>query len=99
MDTLEPLVTLHKNYVIVFEYLYLKNFLPERVMNENEIFVDVGANIGSYSLRIANYCKNKGVAIEAHPENFMALRRNIQINNFTNVKTINKAVSDHKGFA
>ena len=66
-------------------------------MNENETFVDVGANIGSYSLRVANDNKNKGVevvAIEAHPENFKALRRNIQINNFRNVKTINKAASD-----
>jgi FkbM family methyltransferase len=77
-----------------------QNVKPHLVMNENETFVDVGANIGSYSLRIANDNKDKGVevvAIEAHPENFKALRRNIQINNFRNVKTINKAASDHKG--
>jgi FkbM family methyltransferase len=73
---------------------------PHLEMNENETFVDVGANIGSYSLRIAKDYKNKGVkivAIEAHPENFKALCRNIRINNFRNVKTINKAASDHKG--
>ncbi len=70
------------------------------LMNENETFVDVGANIGSYSLRIANDYKNKGVkviAIEAHPENFKALDKNVRCNNFTNVKIINKAVCDHKG--
>jgi precorrin-6B methylase 2 len=48
-----------------------QNVKPHLVMNENETFVDVGANIGSYSLRIASDYKNKGVevvAIEAHPE-------------------------------
>jgi FkbM family methyltransferase len=70
------------------------------LMNENETFADVGANIGSYSLRIANDYKNKGVkviAIEAHPENFKALDKNVRCNNFMNVKIINKAVCDHKG--
>jgi FkbM family methyltransferase len=73
---------------------------PHLVLKDNETFVDVGANVGSYSLGIANDYKNKGVeivAIEAHPENFKALLRNIQINNFRNVKTINKAVCDRKG--
>jgi FkbM family methyltransferase len=73
---------------------------PHIVMNENETFVDVGANIGSYSLKIANDYKKKGVevvAIEAHPENFKALDRNIKCNDLTNVKIINKAVCDHNG--
>jgi FkbM family methyltransferase len=70
------------------------------LMNENETFADVGANIGSYSLRIANNYKDKGVkviAIEAHPENSKALDKNVRCNDFTNVKIINKAVCDHKG--
>lgn len=73
---------------------------PHLVMKENETFVDVGANIGSYSLKIANDYKKKGVevvAIEAHPENFKALDRNIRCNDLTNVNIINKAVSDHTG--
>lgn len=70
------------------------------VMNENETFVDVGANVGSYTLSAAKEYKDKGVkiiAVEAHPDNYKALCRNIQINNFRNVKTINKAVTDYKG--
>lgn len=31
------------------------------VMNENETFVDVGANVGSYTLSVANKYKDKGV--------------------------------------
>lgn len=73
---------------------------PHLVFKENETFVDVGANIGSYSLNIASEYKKKGVevvAIEAHPENFKALERNIKCNGLTNVKIVNKAVSDRKG--
>ena len=70
-------------------------------MEENETFVDVGANVGSYSLMIANDYKDKGVkviAIEAHPENYKALRRNIECNKFENIITpINKVISDYKG--
>ena len=69
-------------------------------MKENETFVDVGANVGSYTLSVRNKYKKKGVkiiAVEAHPDNYRALCRNIQINNFRNVKTINKAISDYTG--
>jgi FkbM family methyltransferase len=71
------------------------------VMEENETFVDVGANVGFYSLMIANEYKHKGVkviAIEAHPENYKALRRNIECNKFENIIiAINKVISDYKG--
>jgi FkbM family methyltransferase len=69
-------------------------------MEENETFLDVGANVGSYSLMIANEYKDMGVkviAIEAHPENFKALRRNIECNKFDNIIAINKVISDYKG--
>jgi FkbM family methyltransferase len=74
---------------------------PHLIFNENETFVDVGANVGTHTLKIANTYKAKGVsviAIEAHPETYAALCRNVELNNFKAVKTINKAVSDKKGF-
>jgi FkbM family methyltransferase len=58
------------------------------VMRENETFVDVGANVGSYSLMVLKEYKDRAVkviAIEAHPENYKALLRNIRCNNFENV--------------
>jgi FkbM family methyltransferase len=74
---------------------------PHLVMKNNETFVDVGANVGKYSLTIANDYKDKSVnviAIEAQPENYKALCRNIEVNDFKNkINAINKAVSDHKG--
>lgn len=77
-----------------------KDLKKHLTLNENEVFVDVGANVGSYSLQIAKQYKSKGVlifAIEAHPETFTALRRNVDLNGFANIRTVNKAVSDHRG--
>ncbi|MGA9150612.1 MAG: FkbM family methyltransferase, partial [Candidatus Nitrosopolaris sp.] len=63
-------------------------------MYSGETFVDVGAGVGSYTLMIAAEYKSKGVkviAIEAHPDNYKALCRNIDCNSFENVKTVSKA--------
>jgi FkbM family methyltransferase len=77
-----------------------ENVKPHFKMYSDETFVDVGAGVGSYTLMIAEKYKSKAVkviAIEAHPDNYKALRRNIECNSFENVKTINKAVSDNTG--
>jgi FkbM family methyltransferase len=76
---------------------------PHLAMKENEIFVDVGANVGVYTLMVAKNYMDKGVtviAIEGHPGNYKALCRNIECNDDSLkriVEPINKAVSDHKG--
>ena len=68
-------------------------------MNENETFVDVGANLGLFVEDCERLQKqgSESRSNRAYPENFNALCRNIRINNFRNVKTINKAASDYKG--
>jgi FkbM family methyltransferase len=76
---------------------------PFLEMYENEVFVDIGANVGFYSLRMAHDYKDKGVkvlSIEAHPETYKALCRNINCNTGYKdviVQTVNKAISDTKG--
>ena len=77
-----------------------KELLPHLIMHKGETFVDVGANVGYYSLKIAKEYSSKGVtiiAIEAHPGNYKALSKNIELNDFKCIVAINKAVSDHKG--
>jgi FkbM family methyltransferase len=77
-----------------------RELLLHLVMHKGEIFVDVGANVGYYSLKIAKEYSSEGVtiiAIEAHPGNYNALSKNIELNNFRCITAINKAVSDHKG--
>jgi FkbM family methyltransferase len=77
-----------------------KELLLHLIMHRGETFVDVGANVGYYSLKIAKEYSSKGVtivAIEAHPGNYKALSKNIELNDFKCITAINKAVSDHTG--
>ena len=87
-----------------------QELFPHLKLFKNEVFVDVGANVGFYTLRSSTlYPNNTVIAIEAHPKTFNAMKKNvIEINNFKNVILVNKAVYhskdkiklyDHGGFA
>ncbi|ARM74637.1 FkbM family methyltransferase [Acidianus manzaensis] len=56
-------------------------------------FVDVGAYIGTYTLRAAYYGANV-YAFEPNPYSYSILERNIADNNFNNVKLYNVALYD-----
>ncbi len=64
-----------------------------RQLRSNDIVVDVGANIGYYTLLMAQKV-NKVVAIEPDKENFKILNKNIKVNNLKNVEVINAAVGN-----
>ena len=58
-------------------------------INNDGIFIDVGANIGNHTLFFSKICKAKKViSIEAIPENIKILQKNIKVNNVKNVKII-----------
>jgi len=59
--------------------------------NPKETFVDVGAYIGSYSLRAAKVGEEV-IAIEPNPESFAILMKNIKDNNFHNITAYNIAL-------
>jgi FkbM family methyltransferase len=69
-----------------------------QTFKENEIFVDIGANVGGYSLYAA---KNKKVfvyAFEPESQNYSTLNQNIFINELSNdVKAFPLALSDKIG--
>jgi FkbM family methyltransferase len=56
----------------------VKEFLMGQ-FKENRTFVDVGANVGGYSVRAASW-DMKVYAFEPNPDNLALLRRNIEIN-------------------
>lgn len=58
------------------EMSFLLHFL-----REEDSFVDVGANIGSYTLLASGVCKAKSVSFEPVPSTFAYLQNNIEINN------------------
>jgi FkbM family methyltransferase len=66
---------------------------------QGDNFVDVGAHIGRYSIMAAKRIGHLGriIAIEAHPETFEVLKKNMALNGLHNVMTINSVVSSQKG--
>jgi FkbM family methyltransferase len=63
-----------------------------------DVVVDVGAYIGRYSLIASKHVGllGKVISIEANPNNFEMLIRNVRLNQITNIKCINCAVYSHE---
>ena len=62
------------------------------------IFVDIGANLGKYSVIVSKRMNKKGkvIAIEPHPYNFKMLEKNIKLNKLNNVILKELACSNSK---
>ena len=58
--------------------------------------LDIGAHHGYFSILAARQAKTEGkvYAIEPAPENFQILKKNIELNQLTNVIPVNKAATD-----
>jgi FkbM family methyltransferase len=63
------------------------------------VFVDIGANIGKYTIKVAKQLEGVGkvVAIEPHKNTFSVLERNTSLNNLANVIPINAACWNKNG--
>jgi len=49
-------------------------------LRPDDLFLDVGANIGSYTLLASGVCKARTIAFEPDPQTMALLRRNIDLN-------------------
>ncbi len=70
--------------------------LVKREVKNNYTVLDLGANIGYYTLifaRLVGSC-GKVFSFEPDPENFKILAKNVEINRYRNVYLTKKAVSD-----
>ena len=67
-------------------------------LREGDVFVDVGANVGIYSLAAAEVVGSLGrvISFEPDPSNFDLLTRNVKLNGFENVRLVEAAVGDGK---
>ncbi len=68
-------------------------FALRQFANSDTIFLDIGANVGMYSLFLAD-CVKEVFAFEPHPETAKCCKRNFALNNISENKVIEKAVSD-----
>ncbi len=72
-----------------------------RYLRPGDLFVDVGANIGLFTVLAADTVGPTGqvYAFEPSPETFVKLQKNIQLNAFTNVIPIEAGLSHSDGTA
>jgi FkbM family methyltransferase len=68
-------------------------------LKQGDVYVDVGANIGTLALCAAQLVGSNGkvIAIEAHPKTFGYLAENVALNSFLNINLLNYAVGDKEG--
>nr|WP_244318562.1 FkbM family methyltransferase [Roseibium hamelinense] len=70
--------------------------LLDTLIREGCVFVDVGANVGTYSLFAANRGANV-LAIEANPETADKLAFNAEANGLANIELVRTAVGEKSG--
>ena len=81
----------------LFDYEPIETDIVKSNVKKNDIVVDVGANIGYYTLLMAKNEANV-FSYEPEPQNFELLKKNVRLNDLsTNVKLYNKAVSNFNG--
>jgi len=97
----------HTIFIDPTDYLYLstKKYEPfekdiiEQIVKEGDIVVDIGANLGYFTLILARKVGNKGrvFAFEPDPDMFKLLKKNVKINGYKNVTLIKKATFNKSG--
>lgn len=68
-------------------------------LRERFVFIDIGANVGTYSLFVASRAGPTAriLAVEPQPDIFERLIRNISLNEFATIKAVDCAVADKAG--
>ena len=67
--------------------------LFKQAVKEGDTVVDLGANIGYFSLLAARIVRERGrvFAFEPEPKNYSYLVKNIKLNNYDNIEALQKA--------
>lgn len=78
-------------------YDYNNMSLIRDLLRDGGVFVDIGANIGSYTLIASESPSALVHAFEPHPATFRFLRRNVDLNQRNNVSLYNAALGSSEG--
>lgn len=71
--------------------------LIEKFPEKRNTFVDIGANIGTYSISLSRYF-NKVLAYEPEPNNYNCLKLNVETNSIKNIIINNAAILNKNGY-
>lgn len=83
-------------YCGLHEYVDMRFVLDN--LKPNDLFVDIGANVGSYTVLASKVCKARTICVEPDPEAAGFLRRNIAVNGIDDrVEVINSALGAKLG--
>lgn len=64
-------------------------------LHDSDTIIDIGAHIGLFALFASQFCKKgKILCFEPVKENYKVLLDNIKLNNISNIRAFNEAVSD-----
>jgi FkbM family methyltransferase len=96
-NTLDRIIALY-----MWKFSALENFettVLKDIIKDGMAVLDIGANIGYYTLKLAKLVGTKGkvYAFEPDPNNYSLLVKNLKTNNYENVIAMPKAVSDKTG--
>ena len=67
-------------------------------LRDEDVFFDIGANIGSYTILASGHCKAKSIAFEPINKTFQTLKQNIELNKLEDLVIIkNIGIGDSEG--
>jgi FkbM family methyltransferase len=69
------------------------NNIFDKYLNDNSLCIDVGAFIGTNTIKMARRCK-KVYSFEPYEQTFNLLKKNLEFNNINNVEVYQKAVGN-----
>jgi FkbM family methyltransferase len=71
------------------------NFMKE-FLREGDVFLDLGAHIGAFTLIASRVVGNTGkvVSLEPHPQSYQRLCKHLELNSIKNIIALNVAASD-----
>jgi FkbM family methyltransferase len=85
-------------HIISDSYEFKVKEIFEKLCRESKIIVDIGANIGRYTILGGNNNpRAKIYSIEPEEDNFNILSKNVKLNNLKNVELIKTALGNQKG--
>lgn len=89
----------HNSQRIFFNLFDAGTVAVFKKVQPDSIVIDVGANIGFYTLNFAmrNVKSGRVIAFEPHQSNFQMLERNVKENNFHHITLINKGLGKTAG--